>query len=156
MDGGTGDDIYDDVDASDVISEANQTDGIDTIRTTLSYSLNVTARQYIDNLTLTGSGNVNGTGNAIANVITGNSGNNTLNGGAGDDILEGGLGNDTLIGSSQTTGDTASYEHAGSAVTVTLALTTAQDTGGAGTDIISQVENLTGSAFNDVLTGTGA
>ena len=39
----------------------------------------------VENLTLTGSGNINGTGNGDANVITGNSGNNILDGGAGAD-----------------------------------------------------------------------
>jgi Ca2+-binding RTX toxin-like protein len=47
---------------------------------------------------LTGSANINGTGNALNNVITGNSGNNVLDGGAGNDTLDGGAGNDTLIG----------------------------------------------------------
>ncbi|MCE2719707.1 MAG: esterase-like activity of phytase family protein [Dolichospermum sp.] len=50
------------------------------------------------NLTLTGTGNVNGTGNAVNNTVTGNSGNNLLDGAAGNDTLIGGLGNDTLIG----------------------------------------------------------
>ena len=41
---------------------------------------------------------INGTGNALNNVIVGNRGNNTLSGDAGNDTLEGGAGNDTLNG----------------------------------------------------------
>ena len=50
--------------------------------------------------------------------------------------------------------DTASYADAAAAVTVSLALQgTAQNTVGAGTDTLFNFENLTGSAFNDTLTG---
>jgi Ca2+-binding RTX toxin-like protein len=52
----------------------------------------------VENLTLTGTGSVNGTGNSLANVITGNAGGNTLAGGAGNDTLAGGHGNDILNG----------------------------------------------------------
>lgn len=51
----------------------------------------------LENFTLTGSGNTNGTGNALANRIVGNNGANTINGGAGNDTLTGGLGNDTFV-----------------------------------------------------------
>ena len=51
----------------------------------------------VENLTLTGSANINGTGNALANVLTGNSGNNILDGGAGADTMIGGAGNDTYV-----------------------------------------------------------
>jgi Ca2+-binding RTX toxin-like protein len=50
--------------------------------------------------------------------------------------------------------DTLSYEHAASGVTVSLATTAAQNTGGAGTDTVSGFENVTGSGFGDVLTGS--
>jgi serralysin len=65
--------------------------------TFLTGSTTTIASQYT-NLTLTGTANVNGTGNALANTITGNSGNNTLSGLAGNDILIGNAGNDILIG----------------------------------------------------------
>ena len=44
----------------------------------------------VENLILTGTGNINGTGNGDANALTGNSGGNILDGGAGADILAGG------------------------------------------------------------------
>ena len=40
---------------------------------------------------------INGTGNALANIITGNGGNNMLDGGAGADTMAGGAGNDTYV-----------------------------------------------------------
>ncbi|MBR8827013.1 MAG: FG-GAP repeat protein [Gomphosphaeria aponina SAG 52.96 = DSM 107014] len=52
----------------------------------------------VENLLLTGVGNINGTGNINANILTGNSGNNTLLGLAGNDDLIGKAGNDILNG----------------------------------------------------------
>jgi large repetitive protein len=50
--------------------------------------------------------------------------------------------------------DTASYSDAASGVNVSLTLHgSVQDTGGAGSDTLTNIENLTGSAFNDTLTG---
>ncbi len=116
---------------------------------------------YQDGLTLTGtSGNdvlVAGEGDNTLNggagndVLTAGSGNNTLNGGDGNDLLFSGIGNDTLIGGSGN--DTVSYAHATSAVNVSLLEGGGQITGGAGTDILSGIENLIGSNYNDTLTG---
>ena len=91
--GGLGDDTYVVDVAGDVITElANE--GTDTVRTALTYTLGAT----LENLTLTGTTAVNGTGNAANNIITGNAAANILTGGAGNDILDGGVGSDTLTG----------------------------------------------------------
>ena len=63
-------------------------------------SVSYTLGGNVENLTLTGTGNINGTGNTLNNTLTGNAGNNTLNGGTGADTLTGGAGNDTLLGGS--------------------------------------------------------
>lgn len=62
---------------------------------------------FIENLTLTGTGDINGEGNALANKITGNVGNNTLRGLDGDDTFFGSRGNDVLDGGNGI--DTADY-----------------------------------------------
>jgi Ca2+-binding RTX toxin-like protein len=90
-------------------------------------------------------------GNAGDDVLAGMAGNDTLQGGEGDDYLMGGAGSDTLDGGNGV--DWAAYEDATAGVTVSLAITTAQNTGGGGTDKLVSIENLYGSAFNDVLTG---
>src|SRR4029079_2891193 len=78
-------------------------------------------------------------------------GNDILSGLAGEDVLEGGDGNDVLDGGTGI--DTASYASATQGVSVSLTLTSPQDTGGAGIDTLVSIENLTGSAHNDTLTG---
>jgi Ca2+-binding RTX toxin-like protein len=86
--------------------------------------------------------------------VTGSDGADTLIGDNGDNVLEGGLGTDILNGGNHGVfGDTVSYAGAASAVSVNLAILTAQNTLGAGTDTISNFENIQGSAFNDTLTG---
>ncbi|MBK6850112.1 MAG: hypothetical protein IPG93_00525 [Burkholderiales bacterium] len=52
----------------------------------------------VENVTLTGTGNIDAAGDASANVLTGNAGNNHLNGLDGNDVLNGGAGVDTLAG----------------------------------------------------------
>jgi len=86
-------------------------------------------------------------------TLFGDAGNDTLNGGNGDDTLEGGAGNDTLDGGTGI--NTATYLHATSGVNVSLAIAGAQLTGGAGTDTLTSIQNLTGTNFSDTLTGDG-
>lgn len=88
-----GNDTYLLVDASDTIVEAAG-GGTDTISTAIGYLLPVN----VENLVLTGAGNIAGQGNAAANKITGNSGNNVLSGFGGDDTLRGGGGADRFYG----------------------------------------------------------
>ena len=91
-----GNDTYVVDNAADIVNEAGG-GGIDTIRSSVSFSLAdpVHAIGDIENLTLTGTANINATGNALDNVLIGNSGNNVLIGGAGADTLDGRGGTDT-------------------------------------------------------------
>jgi len=88
-------------------------------------------------------------GSNLNDTLTGNNGDNILRGNGGADTLQGGLGNDTLDGGDGV--DTASYSLASAAVTANLAIGLA--TGGAGSDTLANIENLTGSGFNDSLVG---
>ncbi|WP_151790459.1 putative Ig domain-containing protein, partial [Acinetobacter junii] len=92
--GGKGDDIYVVDSISDSVNE-NSSEGIDTVQSSVTYTL---SNANVENLTLTGTSAISGTGNALNNILTGNSGNNTLTSGAGNDTLNGGAGTDTLIG----------------------------------------------------------
>ncbi|MBV7569636.1 calcium-binding protein [Pseudomonas sp. PDM27] len=133
MTGGDGSDTYFVDNLFDVVVETNAvaaTGGIDTVNTTLA---NHVLGANVENLRLLATTAANGTGNALNNTLFAGAGNNVLNGGDGV--------------------DTASYAFAASAVTVSLALTTAQATGGSGSDTLLAFENLTGSNFNDTLTG---
>ena len=90
-------------------------------------------------------------GGAGDDVIAGNDGNDLLQGGDGDDYLLGGPGNDTIDGGAG--GDWAAYEDATAGVKVDLNLTGPQNTGGGGTDRLTSIEHVYGSAFNDTLIG---
>lgn len=90
--GGYGNDTYIVDSTSDEIVESKY-GGVDTVMSNISLTLGVN----LENLTLTGTVEINGTGNDSSNVLTGNSSNNILNGGAGSDTLIGGSGNDTYV-----------------------------------------------------------
>ena len=93
MVGGLGDDVYVVNSTADVTTEqANQ--GMDTVRS----SITLTLAGNVENLVLTGTSVINGTGNVLDNVLTGNSGTNSLTGGVGNDTLDGAAGTDTLTG----------------------------------------------------------
>ncbi|MBW8852718.1 MAG: calcium-binding protein, partial [Xanthomonadales bacterium] len=92
MAGGAGDDTYVVDDSGDTVTE-NAGEGTDTVLASASHTL----AANVENLTLTGSASINGTGNDLANTLTGNNGNNVLDGGTGADVLSGGLGNDTYV-----------------------------------------------------------
>jgi Ca2+-binding RTX toxin-like protein len=93
MAGGSGDDTYI-VDAAADLVEENAAEGRDTVQSSITFTLS----DNVENLTLTGSPSINGTGNALDNLITGNNGGQPLNGGAGNDTLVGNGGDDTLDG----------------------------------------------------------
>jgi Ca2+-binding RTX toxin-like protein len=93
MEGGAGDDTYTVDNVGDVAVElAGQ--GMDLVNASVSFIL----RAELERLTLTGAADINGTGNALANIVTGNLAANKLYGRGGDDRLYGGAGNDTLDG----------------------------------------------------------
>jgi Ca2+-binding RTX toxin-like protein len=84
----------------------------------------------------------------------GGQGNDALDGGTGNDTLTGGLGNDRLIGGEGV--DTADYTASSDAVTVSLAAAGSQAVSASqGSDTLTELDNLTGSAFGDTLTGNG-
>ncbi|MGJ8528309.1 hypothetical protein [Maritalea sp.] len=150
MDGGTGDDTYIVDNIGDLVSEIAD-EGHDLVKASINYTLTAN----VDDLILTGTGNLNGTGNSLGNKIIGTSGNNVLSGQAGDDILVGGLGSDQLVGGDGH--DIASYERATSGVFVHTGWES-QNTGEAAGDTYSSIEGLIGSQFDDemILVADGA
>ncbi len=105
MDGGDDNDTYYVDNVGDIVKEVWDDDlggTADTVFASVTYSLSPGTPDNqgygIENLTLTGSADINATGNDKNNVLTGNSGNNVLDGGVGVDSMDGGNGNDTLFG----------------------------------------------------------
>ena len=150
--GGKGNDVYIVDSAGDKIVESSTNaagGGIDEVRSGIDFS--IAAFANVDNLTLTGTGNINGTGNALANHITGNAGNNIIAGGAGADTLEGGGGTDILQGGAGN--DTYVYDSA----TVTIDEGTNKDTGDTVLSSFSvNLGSLAGGKIeNATLEGTG-
>lgn len=148
LSGGRGDDLYLVDDAGDVIIEAAG-QGYDTVRATAAtYVLcaNVEALIFV------GTGAFTGTGNASDNALTGGSGADTLNGDAGDDVLIGGAGLDALTGGDGV--DRVDYSGASAAVTVRLDLNRTSNDGEGGSDTLSSIENVDGSALDDLLIGS--
>ena len=157
--GGTEDDTYVIDDAADVVLE-NADEGVDTVKSSVACTL----AANVENLILTGTATLNGTGNALDNALTGNGAKNILSGGAGSDLLDGGGNAATLIGGAgddsyvvDNTGDVVSEnadegtDTVGSSVTHTLA---------------ANLENLaltglaaingTGNTLNNALAGNSA
>ncbi|WP_024675214.1 M10 family metallopeptidase C-terminal domain-containing protein [Pseudomonas syringae] len=94
MTGGDGNDIYVVDNALDTVTESNDSPSqIDAVVSSVSWTLGAN----VENLLLTGVSAINGTGNALKNVITGNAADNILNGGAGADLLTGGDGSDSYV-----------------------------------------------------------
>lgn len=139
MIGGIGDDTYIVDNRRDDVREAANA-GIDTVRASVSWTLGAN----FDNLTLTGTANLNGTGNALANVLTGNDGANILNGGAGKDTLDGGKGNDTAVFSGKMSDYTFSKNAAGTALVVTDSRT------GVVSDGVDTLFNIETLKFSDI------
>lgn len=92
MQGGTGNDVYIVDNPGDAVKESGSDTG-DEIRASVS----VVLAKGLENLTLTGTNAINGTGNTVANVITGNSAANVLNGMGDTDQMDGGDGSDVYV-----------------------------------------------------------
>ncbi len=168
MIGGGGDDTYVVDHSGDLVTE-NPSEGTDLVRASVNYTLT----GNVENLSLTGTSSINGTGNSLANLLTGNdsanslyglAGNDKLIGYGGNDVLNGGAGLDRLIGG--TGNDTYYVDDYNDKVI---------ENAGEGTDRVfsttnfilgANVENLTltgavnlwgyGNASDNVLTGNSA
>jgi Ca2+-binding RTX toxin-like protein len=134
----------------DVVTEFDG-GGTDTVRSGVSYVISAN----IENLVLTGTDAINGTGNDLSNTITGNAANNILDGGAGADTMIGGAGDDTYY--IDNAGDRV-IENPGDGndrIITTITLGTID-----GIEQITLVGNeaadLTGNAADNMLTGNGA
>ena len=176
MIGGMGNDTYVVDSALDVVIE-NLNEGVDLVKSGVTYTL----ASNVENLTLTGSSTINGTGNALNNALTGNSAANTLAGGAGNDTLNGGSGSDTMMGGAgddiyfvnvasdksielvgegnDTVNSSVTYTLAANVENLTLTGTTAINGTGNTLDNVlkgnSAVNSLSGAAGNDTLEGMG-
>ncbi len=133
MIGGAGNDTYVVDNTGDVVTE-NASEGTDIIQSSVTYTLSTN----VENLTLTGTSAINGTGNALNNILTGNAGANVIDGGTGVDTMIGGAGNDTYV-----------VDNAADVVT---------ENAGEGTDIVnsSVTYTLGANVENFTLTGTSA
>ncbi|MCE2700929.1 MAG: Calx-beta domain-containing protein [Nostocales cyanobacterium LE14-WE4] len=131
-----------------------------TITDTLTASVTTTLPANVENLTLTGTAAINGTGNAGNNVLTGNSANNTLSGLDGNDtysfVANSALGTDTITETATGGTDTIDFTGTTAAVNVNLGVTTSQTVNSNLKLILSAnnvIENATGGTGNDRLTG---
>jgi Ca2+-binding RTX toxin-like protein len=157
MDGAGGNDTYVVDDTGDKAAEASATGGTDLVRSSVSFTLG----NNIENLTLTGSGAVNATGNGLANALTGNAGANILDGLAGADTMVGGAGDDTYavdnVGDKVTEAASGGTDTVRSAINYTLAaqLENLVLTGAAAINATGNgaVNALTGNAASNLLDG---
>ena len=150
MFGGAGDDTFVVDNPGDIVNESPG-GGIDTVQSSINRGLNPNQ----ENLLLTGTDSINGSGNSENNRITGNSGKNILNGGAGNDTMLGGLGDDTYVvdavGDVVTEAAAAGTDTIQSSVTLTLPTNVEKLT-------LTGVSALTGvgNSLGNVITGNGA
>jgi Ca2+-binding RTX toxin-like protein len=156
--GGAGNDVYFVGTGDTTIELAGG--GIDNVQSDITWSL----ANELENLTLTGSVAINGTGNGLDNVLTGNSAINTLTGGAGNDWLDGQAGADKLLGGLGN--DTYVVDNIGDIITENLNEGTDTVNASVAYTLAANVENLTltgtaainatGNTQNNVLTGNSA
>jgi Ca2+-binding RTX toxin-like protein len=153
--GGSGGDTLTGGDGSDTVSYEGSSAAV-----TVSLAANTATGGDAAGDTLTGIENLYGsdhadtlTGDSADNILTGAAGDDTLSGNAGDDTLIGGSGADTITGGDGV--DLASYAGSLSGVSIDLLMNTSSG-GDAQGDVLTSVENINGSAYDDVLTGDAA
>jgi trimeric autotransporter adhesin len=173
MFGGAGDDTYYVDSTGDKVYETTtaisgiDSKGYDTVKSSISYTLGA----FVENLTLTGTALINGTGNSLDNVIRGNDVFNILDGLGGDDSLYGEGGNDILHGFS---GHDTLYGGLGDdQYTLLTSGVTIVEEEGEGIDLVSSISSFTlpdnvenlelwasaplgyGNDLDNILTGNG-
>ena len=147
--GGDGDDTFVVDDAGDTVSELGG-EGTDSVVTSLTHAL----AANVENLTLTGTSAINGTGNALDNTIIGNAVSNVLDGGVGADTMEGGAGDDTYMVDDLADAVIESADAGDDTIVSTISLSLA---GFAGVERLtlsgSAALDATGNDLDNVLTG---
>ncbi len=145
IDGGTGNNAlhYDNANGFGVNTSTNLTFTLNAGSTAGTVTDGVHTDNFSNFLTFSG-----GTG---VDTFIGGSGNETFNGNNGDDVFHGGGGNDTFNGGNGV--DTADYSTAAAGIVVSIAAGGASNDGDGGVDTFSSIENVTGSLFNDTITG---
>jgi Ca2+-binding RTX toxin-like protein len=93
MEGGIAEDVYVVNSTADIVIE-RPNEGVDRVNSSVSYSLRST---HVEILRLIGTANIDGTGNALDNVLVGNHGDNVLDGLGGADLLVGHGGADMFL-----------------------------------------------------------
>ncbi len=155
MAGGNGNDVYVVDSADDVIDETGVllSGGVDLAESTVSFSLADTlhVKGDVENLTLLGNANIDGTGNDLGNTIVGNSGANRLDGKGGADTLQGLAGNDTYV--VDNAGDLVDERGGSSGIDVVVSQVSLSLSDTA--SVKGQVENLTLTGTSDI-DGTGS
>ncbi len=177
LNGGVGNDIYIVDNLNDLITESANL-GTDLVKSSVNWIL----ANNLENLTLTGTNAINGTGNSLNNILIGNtdanilsgedgndslfgsSGNDTLLGGVGDDTLDGGLGVDSLNGG--VGNDVYTVDNLNDSIIEGLDAGTDLVNSSVSLVLLDNLENLTliggaaingtGNSFNNILTGNNA
>ncbi|QRF68047.1 beta strand repeat-containing protein [Ponticoccus alexandrii] len=156
FEGGMGDDTYH-VGAGDIVVE-HADEGTDLVYADVDFALG----DHVENLTLTGTADIDGTGNVLRNTIYGNTGDNILDGGGDYDRMYGLAGDDTYMfdhtSDRATESEDAGHDLVISSVSVSLSnhiedlrLIGSDDLHGSGNALDNRIE---GNAGNNELDGS--
>lgn len=159
MAGGVGDDVFIVDSANDIVTELVAA-GTDTIMSSVTYDMSVSATGEVEILQLTGFAAIDGTGNAFDNTLIGNAAANVLAGGDGNDFYVVDL-TDTVIenageGALDTIMSAFTYVLAPSSATYEvegLTLTGFANINGTGNDLDNRLQG--NAAINTLAGGTG-